>query len=75
MKESEKTCLHSRPRSLLCFGISETHRGGRGSAELENDEEFNEQVQRAVQAMAVEERPTREASLLSRLVTTWFIIL
>ena len=35
--------------------------------DLAKDEEFNKQVQQAVQAMPVEERPTKKASLCSRL--------
>ena len=43
------------------------------TAELEDEEdheEFNRQVQQAVQAMPVEERPTNKASLWSRLCSS-----
>ena len=64
-----------RPEPQLCDDESEEEeeekKGPTSEQEdeevLENDEEFNKQVQQAVQAMPVEERPTKKASLCSRL--------
>ena len=59
-----------RPEPELCDDESEEEKGPTSEQEdeedLENDEDFNKQVQQAVQAISVE-RPTKKASLWSRL--------